>query len=280
MIFPAPEATLQNSEISLNVATASSKSKELSGQSLESIKQSVQNNHKIKQDIDEAASENEKNMHAVLNIEKNITEVKNVVNSLADSINKSSEIGRDTADKLERLVQDTEQIKGILTVISNIAEQTNLPALNASIEAARADGHGRGFAVVADEVRKLAEKKQKSLSEINAAVGVVVQSVIDSNDLVASNQHDIEKISDDSKIAEERICEVVSIIQKSVGMFKSANEKTKAINKKTDLNVAILNQAEAYSLSSTQALREIASEIGGLKDTIKELDANLSKFRT
>jgi len=125
-------------------------------------------------------------------IKNAIEENKIVFNKIINSLNSNIELQNEATIKIKNLSNQVEEISKVVETIGDIADQTNLLALNAAIEAARAGEHGRGFAVVADEVRQLAEKTQKSLAEINSNVSVVTQSM---NDALG----DIEKIDSSTR---------------------------------------------------------------------------------
>jgi methyl-accepting chemotaxis protein len=117
------------------------------------------------------------------------------------------------SESLKSLTVNAEDIKNILNIISDISDKTNLLALNAAIEAARAGEHGRGFAVVADEVRQLAENTQKSLSEINASVNVIVQSISEASSSVEQNAKYALELVDISKVLQDSLSEASDEIE-------------------------------------------------------------------
>jgi len=168
-------------------------------------------------------------------------------------------------ENLKSLTGNAEDIKSIISIIGDIAEQTNLLALNAAIEAARAGEHGRGFAVVADEVRKLAENTQKSLTEINASVNVIVQSISDASGSVETNAKYVLELVDISKTLQDSLGEV--------------NREISDTHKKSleDTENSQLIKDEAYSSrdltkQQIETIKQTKSSIISIKENISVIE--------
>lgn len=130
------------------------------------------------------------------------------VNGLTNTMSKSSE-SMHLEDYISSLLSGIDDLNRILDIIASIADQTNLLALNAAIEAARAGEHGRGFAVVADEVRNLAERTQKSLSDTNASVKSVIENVHTIDACVKSANQNMSDIQEQSHNISSTITELI-----------------------------------------------------------------------
>lgn len=209
-----------------------------------------------------------------------LNEAKNDVISLSNTIKKDVESEIALAHKLEALSKDADQVKEVLNVISDIADQTNLLALNAAIEAARAGEHGRGFAVVADEVRQLAERTQRSLSEINATINVVVQAINESSDEMSMNAKEFESLTLIASEVEKKIVSVSETMHDAVVLADSSLETSQIIGK----NMKEINEktAEINKLSTENArsVEEIANASEHLHKLTEGLNGRLEQFRT
>lgn len=118
-------------------------------------------------------------------------ELNQMINTTVDRIQSVANKEHELSENLQSLAGNAQETKQILVTIGDIADQTNLLALNAAIEAARAGEHGRGFAVVADEVRKLAERTQKSLAETAATINILIQAINDNSDSLNKNMDEM-----------------------------------------------------------------------------------------
>ncbi len=153
---------------------------------------------------------------ALVNTQKDISDVKEKVEQLEFTMQATAAKEQSLAERLNTVSQNANEVKDVLGIIRDIADQTNLLALNAAIEAARAGEHGRGFAVVADEVRKLAERTQKSLVEIDATINVVVQSIMDANTDIAQNAGEVNALASISVELQKGMNNVANIIHQTI----------------------------------------------------------------
>ena len=237
--------------------------------------------------MDETLGAMEQMNMAVLDISKNASDAamsteqmhnsasegRHVVEQVIAAINQVQQESVNLRTDMEKLGAEAQNINQIMTVISDIADQTNLLALNAAIEAARAGEAGRGFAVVADEVRKLAEKTMTATTEVGSAISNIQQGT-------RRNMDNVDK--------------AVAAIEQATGLAHSSgnrlHEIVEASAKSADMVRAIATASEEQSTSSSQiseavssadnTLRDLAHVVADANNSAKALSEEITEIHT
>ncbi|MCH4598859.1 methyl-accepting chemotaxis protein TlpB [Helicobacter pylori] len=209
-----------------------------------------------------------------------VKESKDAIGDLFSQITESAHTEEELSSQVEQLSRNTDDVKSILDIINDIADQTNLLALNAAIEAARAGEHGRGFAVVADEVRNLAGRTQKSLAEINSTIMVIVQEINAVSSQMNLNSQKMERLSDMSKSVQEtyekmssNLSSVVLDSNQSMDDYAKSGHQIEAMVS----DFVEVEKVASKTLADSSDILNIATHVS---ETTINLDKQVNLFKT
>lgn len=217
--------------------------------------------------------------HNSLSAEKQVHEGTQLVeNSLSSIINLTNDV-QEAASVITNLKQDSAEIGKILEVIRSIAEQTNLLALNAAIEAARAGEQGRGFAVVADEVRTLASKTHASTQEIQDMIGRLqsgVTNAVQAIDKSLGNSQNTVSYAEKIRQALGEISVAVSEINNMNIQIATATEEQTMVAEEVNRNVTNINEFTSQTIAT---VNKVGASSKQLSNYATELQKEISYFR-
>jgi len=196
----------------------------------------------------------------------------------ADTVQKSmlgmqaiKEKVRLSAVKVQEMGQRSSEIGAILETIEDIASQTNLLALNAAIEAARAGEHGKGFAVVADEVRKLAERAAQATKEIGILIGQIQRTVADAVKAMQDSTHEVEQEAGRAGEAGEALNQILSMVESVYQQAQQAATAAGRMNEASNELVSAMDSVSAVVEENTAATEQMAASSSEVSQAIENI---------
>lgn len=187
----------------------------------------------------------------------------------------SGEVGQ-LGVAMQRLTHDSDKIGSVIDVIKAVAEQTNLLALNAAIEAARAGEQGRGFAVVADEVRSLAQRTQSSTTEIEALIQALQHGTVEASSLMDASMRRTEGTVELARQAEQALVEIthsIGTIEQMSQQISAAAEEQSAVTDEINRSVISVRDVADQSATATEQSAASTLELARLGNTLQNMVA-------
>ena len=215
-----------------------------------------------------------------MNEMKNVmSKVDTTLKELLALVEQNTQKEQDITNSMFSLKESADSIIQMTNSIKDIAEQTNLLALNAAIEAARAGEHGRGFAVVADEVRNLAEKTDKSLADINLTVQSITSKINQNAELMQNIHESMMQTSNKTNDLQEEILASLQSLDYITDSTYSMQKKAEVAKEKMSQLEENIKKVEDMQTSLKELSSELSSMSNTLLDSSKELSSKLNSFK-
>ena len=201
-----------------------------------------------------------------------------IVQNSLESINAVHQVSLELKDDMTELNEHAQAINRIMGVISDIADQTNLLALNAAIEAARAGEAGRGFAVVADEVRKLAEKTMASTNDVGSAIKSIQESTAKSLDSMDKAVEQVNRATDYANQSGTALQEIVTTVESTadqVNAIATASEEQSAASEEINHTITQVNDMSQQTAEAMSEAAKAVSDLAAQAQRLTELIAGM-----
>ncbi|WP_457639489.1 methyl-accepting chemotaxis protein [Persephonella sp.] len=206
--------------------------------------------------------------------------VKEQVIELIYTVKQSADEEVQIVSELEKLKESTDRTKDVLKLIEDIANQTNLLALNAAIEAARAGEAGKGFAVVADEVRNLAEKSREYVENITDTITELINEINIISEKISTNAQTVNRLAEESANVERDVNSVTEAMKATVETSEDASESIKAIVQEIKSIINDIEKINSISSANAKSVEEIAKATEHLYAMTENLSKILEEFKT